>query len=1030
DDWAYGGAASPGDYMNRINNSYGTATGIDDFCKKAQLINLETHRAMYEGFQDHIWNDASGLLLWMSQSAFPTMIWQTYDYYLDCTGSYYGVKKACEPLHVQYSPADNSVKVVNTTGKTVNSLTVKSTLYNMDGTVANGYSSTKVINALKDTITYAFNAYGSNNLALNKTGTASGQEANNPTPRAFDGNVATRWASNSSANNTWIYVDLGTQKTFSAVNLVWESYAKSYKIQVSNDAVNWTDVYSTTTGNGGTDAITFAPTTARYVKMQTVEKGTFFGVSLFEFAIYESGPSPLSAVHFIKLELKDAGGNLISDNLYWKSNDNKYAALDSMPQVTLTTTVSIENLGKKKLMKVKLLNPANSAGIAFGIHVQLLNPTTNERVLPVLISDNYFTILKGEEKNITIEYDPSLVSGTPKLDVKQYTSQPVQQLNKTIQSPDSKVDFSLFVKNNRAYYEVKRDGKPVIEASPLVVSVNGKLTNEVKAVELLNKIGMAETYPTRGVHSQATSNCTDAEYSVTGSGNSNFTVHVKVFNDGAAFRYEIPVTGSNSLPADSTGFTIPAGSMIWSQGDLSSYEGTYTRRAIENVNNGLNAGPPVTIKLPGDNGYAAISEGGLTNFGGMALKFAGNRMFRANIRGANNFSGPINTPWRIIQVGKDLNTLVNSDIVANVSPRPDPVLFPNGVNESWLKPGKSAWSWIATTGTSIFEVSYKNMLRYSQKAGQIGLEYNLVDQGWEYFWATKTQTKWDVLKDLVDKSNEVGVKIWVWKSYTPISFWKDQGLKDPKWRRDFFDSCRRVGVVGLKLDFFTGENQEVAKWQEDALKDAAEMHLMIDFHGTPKPAGTQHAWPNEMTREGIRGLEYGTDNTVWSTHNTIVPFTRFLAGHADYTPFSLRSDVGKGTTLAHQIATIALFTSPMMVLGANPDSLAVSPVKDIIKAIPTVWDETVVLPPSEIGEIAVFARRSGKAWFLSVLNNATAKSAAIKLSFLGAGSWHATEMKEGAAINKVVLTTGSYSNSGQISLALPAGGGYLARFEQ
>ncbi|RYD89867.1 MAG: discoidin domain-containing protein [Sphingobacteriales bacterium] len=286
--------------------------------------------------------------------------------------------------------------------------------------VASGYGSTKTITAVKDTITYCFAAYGSSNLALNKPATASGQEAANNIPKAFDGNSGTRWASNSSSNTSWIYVDLGAPTRVSAVNLIWESYAKSYKIQVSNDAVNWTDVYSTTTGDGGNDEITFPATTARYVKMQSVLKNGFFGVSLFEFAVYSEAPSPLSAVHFIKLELKDQAGKLVSDNLYWRSLDNKYQGLNTMPQVNLTITSTTEQLGKKKLMKVKIVNPANSTGIAFGLHVQLLNPATNERVLPVIIDDNYFTVLKGEEKNITIEYDPALVSGEPVLDVKQY----------------------------------------------------------------------------------------------------------------------------------------------------------------------------------------------------------------------------------------------------------------------------------------------------------------------------------------------------------------------------------------------------------------------------------------------------------------------------------------------------------------------------------------------------------------------------------------------------------------------------------
>jgi hypothetical protein len=106
--------AGPDKYTAAIDKSYGTATGIEDYCRKAQLVNIETNKALYEGWQHHMWDDASGVMTWMSQPAYPSFLWQTYDYYYDLTGAYWGVKKACEPVHIQWSYADNSVKVINT----------------------------------------------------------------------------------------------------------------------------------------------------------------------------------------------------------------------------------------------------------------------------------------------------------------------------------------------------------------------------------------------------------------------------------------------------------------------------------------------------------------------------------------------------------------------------------------------------------------------------------------------------------------------------------------------------------------------------------------------------------------------------------------------------------------------------------------------------------------------------------------------------------------------------------------------------
>ena len=123
-----------------VEFNYGKAKGIEDFCRKAQLVNVEVNKAMYEGFQHHIWEDASGILTWMGQSAYPSLVWQTYDYYYDLTGAYWGIRKACEPVHIQWSYADNSVKVINTTLKEQKGLTATGKVYNLDGKEMGRYS--------------------------------------------------------------------------------------------------------------------------------------------------------------------------------------------------------------------------------------------------------------------------------------------------------------------------------------------------------------------------------------------------------------------------------------------------------------------------------------------------------------------------------------------------------------------------------------------------------------------------------------------------------------------------------------------------------------------------------------------------------------------------------------------------------------------------------------------------------------------------------------------------------------------------
>ena len=125
--------AGPAGYSDHVNKRYGKASGIEDFCRKSQLLNLETTKGMFEGWLDHSDKDSAGLIIWMSQSAYPSLVWQTFDYYYDLNGAYWGAKTACEPVHVYWNEADDRIRVVNTSGRNVNGLVAEAIIYNLDG---------------------------------------------------------------------------------------------------------------------------------------------------------------------------------------------------------------------------------------------------------------------------------------------------------------------------------------------------------------------------------------------------------------------------------------------------------------------------------------------------------------------------------------------------------------------------------------------------------------------------------------------------------------------------------------------------------------------------------------------------------------------------------------------------------------------------------------------------------------------------------------------------------------------------------
>lgn len=550
------------------------------------------------------------------------------------------------------------------------------------------------------------------------------------------------------------------------------------------------------------------------------------------------------------------------------------------------------------------------------------------------------------------------------------------------------------------------------------------------------EIGRVETYRTneryasRGVHSEAIDHCNGARVSLRHpASNTNYTLEIRAYNDGGAFRHIIPGNDRLRIPDEATVFTLPTGSSVWFHDFEGHYEGIHTKKEISEVKTGEWAAPPLTFKLPNGAGYGSLTEGALLNYAGMGFQADGQRGFKTVLGNSLPVSHPfdlrygaveakrlavpaamagtITTPWRVVMVGSELNTLVNCDIIGNVSPPPDKKFFPAGLNTGWIKPGRGVWKYLDGG-----ENTLDGMKEFSRLAGELGFEYNVV----EGFWQRWTEAE---MRELTDYSRQQKVGIWVWKH--------SRALRTADDRRKFFQLCNDLGVVGAKIDFFDHEAKEIIDLYQTLLREAAEHKLMLEFHGANKPAGESRTWPNEMTREAIRGLEYRNTQTR-SVHNTTLPFTRMLAGHADYSVMHF-GERRRETSWAHQIASAAILTSPVLIYGAHPKSILENPAAELIKSIPSVWDETIALSPCEIGEIAAFARRRGSTWFLAIMNGPAARSIHVPLSFLERGEYQAMLVRDLAdepAAVKIEKT--KHIRGDQLAIELRAGGGFIGRF--
>jgi alpha-glucosidase len=587
-----------------------------------------------------------------------------------------------------------------------------------------------------------------------------------------------------------------------------------------------------------------------------------------------------------------------------------------------------------------------------------------------------------------------------------------------IVSPSGDVTVHLALDANRRLgYSVSLDAHPVIERSPLGIVVDGRNLADGANIGKVENYAVDERYPWVGVHSVAVNRCRGARVSL-----GAWTLDARACDDGAALRYIVPGReGLERTPDEATMFRLPAGSIVWAHDFEGHYEGVHARKSIESVAAGEWAAPPLTFKLPGDAGYASITESTIAGYAGMGLRADGHLGWAARLGHEQPVSypyrlrykpedierlshpariaGTIATPWRVVIAGRTLNDLVNADIVHNLAPPPDGAF-------DWVKPGRAVWRFL-DGGENTFD----GLKEFTAMAERLGFEYHVVEGIWQR-WTDEQ------LREFVGDAKRRHVGLWFWKNSRDLTTVEQQ--------RAFFDQLRELGVVGAKIDFFDHEAKEMIDRYQSILREAASRRIMVDFHGANKPSGEARTWPNELTREGIYGLEHRQMET-WGRHNTTLPFTRLLAGAADYTPVVF-GDRRKETSWAHQMATAAVFTSPLLVYGAHPQSLLDNPAVELIESMPSVWDETIVLPSSEIGEVAAFARRHGTTWFVAVLNGGGERSLRLDLPFLKGNRYEVltvSDRRDDAAAVRVEKR--AMDNPRALEIAMRAGGGFIAR---
>ena len=466
---------------------------------------------------------------------------------------------------------------------------------------------------------------------------------------------------------------------------------------------------------------------------------------------------------------------------------------------------------------------------------------------------------------------------------------------------------------------------------------------------------------------------------------------LRLYNDGVAFRYEWSGLRNQVLPKEQTTYLIPEGTKRWMQQWTEAYESFFPLtttykvepipsfsgifKSVEGYNNRW--GYPVLYE-PADGLFVLLSEANIERRQSVSCLFNEGEYFRV-VPDKNDVrvSGVWRSPWRVAIIGS-LGDVVESTLITDVS-SPNKLL-----DTSWIRPGVVSWIyWAYNHGSNDYQIIKK----YVDMAVTLKLPYVLIDAEWDEMQDGRT------IEEAVAYATSQGVKPLIW--YNSSVGWVD-GAPGPKYRLNKpedrereFAWCEKIGVAGVKIDFFSGDNQMNMDYCIDLLECAARHHLLVNFHGATIPRGWQRTYPNLLSTEGVYGAEWynnvPTFTTQAASHNATLPFTRNVIGPMDYTPCAFSdSQHPHITSKAHELALTVVFESGLQHLADKPESYLAQPqaVQDFFSELPTVWDETRFVGGYP-GKGAILARRFGHSWYVAGINGLDeAQTFSLDLSFI------------------------------------------------
>jgi len=621
--------------------------------------------------------------------------------------------------------------------------------------------------------------------------------------------------------------------------------------------------------------------------------------------------------------------------------------------------------------------------------------------------------------------------------------------NDTVSSPDGDLKVMVTVQNGTPVYQVTYKEKSFLANSPLgLVTNEGDFTSQMSFVESIHGKTEKDYTQEKIKQSKIHYSANTLVYKLKNSKDKEISIVFQVSNHDIAFRYELPSWGPTRacvVEREATGFRFPESTTTFLSPMMApmtgfartapSYESGYTADAPMQDNDSENGYVFPGLFHVGENGWVLVSETGVSSlYTASHLRGYHNGVFTVDYpsQAQNNGFGsrgaqiglPGVTPWRTLTVGETLKPIVETTIPYDVV---EPLYEPS----QDFTYGKGTWSWIIWQDPSM---NYDDQVKFIDLAAELNFEYILIDAWWD------RNIGYERMEDLIAYAQSKGVDVFLWYNSNgsvndaPQSPFNKMNTsinrkKEMKW-------LKKVGVKGLKVDFFGGDKQETMRLYEGILSDANDYGLMVIFHGATLPRGWERMYPNFVGSEAVLASEMlifsQETREKEAFYASLHPFIRNSVASMEFggvllNKFLTKENKGNKerlTTDGFQLATSVLFQNPVQMFAITPNNLTNVPQFEIdfVKKVPTTWDETLFIDGYP-GKYSVIARRHQNQWCVAGVNaEENAKKLQLHLPMLAGKT---LTMYNDSKVGKTYMKDIKIPKNGMLKIEVQSKGGFV-----